>query len=429
MALYDLTAERQWLGEMSVNPEIFDRTRLQPEDFYHRMHELVFRAAYSLRLSGEEVDQVSIRRALDDQIRGKGDKDEADYIQSFVPPMSPPESLEGRILELGRKRRFREQLLKGAAACEEGSLDTAVELVGGSLGELEKQTHAELLSAADCLQDAYDNLNLGKSLCETGIASLDEAIGGFGPGELAVFGAGTGTGKSWFTLYVAASIAKKGNGPVGVISLEDSSSTWGSRIAAEVSDIPASDFRKRKVDEAAFQQARAAAHKLPVILAMNIEGNIFYTVQLVQKMVREHGCKLIAVDYIQCFQGIEDASRHQAISRMVGMLKAATAKAGVPLLLTSQLSRQDPKRGWREPVKDDLKESGDIANKAEYVILGWRLPDGQDPDTIHFKVDKSKSEGTGTRFSMTQIKTGALRQDLDAFEEEEVVYDFHEKFP
>lgn len=80
-------------------------------------------------------------------------------------------------------------------------------------------------------------------------------------------------------------------------------------------------------------------------------------------------------------------------------LKAHAARLGVALVIVSQLSRPKDKGEGYEPNKHDLKESGDLENGAEYVVLLWRSKD-HDFAPVHLKLAKSKNGGIGNVWFM-----------------------------
>jgi hypothetical protein len=72
----------------------------------------------------------------------------------------------------------------------------------------------------------------------------------------------------------------------------------------------------------------------------------------------------------------------------------------VPLILCSQLSRP-PSVAQREPNASRLKESGDLENMSEAIILLWREKDGEGAPAF-CKVAKLKSSSARPRLQVVR---------------------------
>ena len=117
---------------------------------------------------------------------------------------------------------------------------------------------------------------------------------------------------------------------------------------------------------------------------------------------------LIVVDYLQLMDCMGGHGRGTSFARAVGHfawgLKQLAMDLGTPVLVLSQLNREGAKKD-RPPSKHDLKESGDIENHANVVLLLYRLPDSsadfQGEETVWCRVAKARDglttpwEGTG----------------------------------
>ena len=161
----------------------------------------------------------------------------------------------------------------------------------------------------------------------------------------------------------------------------------------------------------AMENGCVDAMGLPLDVVPAIGASIYEIIDTMRMLVLDRGCEVVTVDYAQCLHGVDANSDHAALKRMVGMLKSAAERLGVPLILTSQIKRGDDPD--REPAMYDLKEGGDLEIKSEYVVMLWRgkpVPGGPLSARIHAKLAKSKVGGVGLRWDWLQQESGALRE-------------------
>ena len=94
------------------------------------------------------------------------------------------------------------------------------------------------------------------------------------------------------------------------------------------------------------------------------------------KWVREHGVRIIYVDYLQLMKATgsgHQGNREQEISYISSSLKAIAKELDVPIVALSQLSRAVENRGgMKRPQLSDLRESGAIEQDADVVMFVYR---------------------------------------------------------
>ena len=96
-----------------------------------------------------------------------------------------------------------------------------------------------------------------------------------------------------------------------------------------------------------------------------------------RRLVREHGVKLIMIDYLQLMNasGMNFGSRQEEVSTISRSLKGLAKELNIPILALSQLNRgveNRPGAGGAEdhrPQLSDLRESGAIEQDADMVIF------------------------------------------------------------
>ena len=184
----------------------------------------------------------------------------------------------------------------------------------------------------------------------TGVKILDEVIGGFKEQQLITIGADTGHGKTSWGLFLIEQFANLN--PV-VIPLEQSNEELVEQRKTNGYSIPR------------FLSPRSLASRVTVdwIEERVVEG------------IAKHNTKLVLIDHLGYindfgknneFKGENTAYR---IGQIMKGLKNIAKKWNVVILLLVHISQHDE---GKPPSREDIKNSSDIAQESDMVILLWR---------------------------------------------------------
>lgn len=226
----------------------------------------------------------------------------------------------------------------------------------------------------DTLEEAHKGGRVGVS---TGFDCIDRILGGLRGGQLVTIAARPAVGKSALAGNIAEKLVMNGT-PVAFFSYEMTQDELNLRMLCSLSDtnLIGDVINGGVIDKTDRLRIMAqAANFVPKLNAapIHIVDNGNLTVSQIRsharRLVRDHGVKLIIVDYIQLIKpAVEDrrAQRHVQIGNITAELKQMAMELKVPVIGLAQLNRGIEGEA-RRPRLSDLRESGSIEQDSDVV--------------------------------------------------------------
>jgi replicative DNA helicase len=244
----------------------------------------------------------------------------------------------------------------------------------------------------------------------TGLLALDGKLdGGIRPGELIVVAGRPGMGKTALADTIIESTTLGANPiPAAFFSLEMGQSQISRRLLCLRSTIPVSRIRRGKVLPEEFQAFLGIANQIGhKPLYLRDSGMYRSGVALraeAYRLHREHGVKVIVIDYLGlCHWPGKVERRDLEIGRLTGEFKTMAKDMGLPVVLLAQLNRKSQDRQDLRPRLSDLRDSGNVEQDADVVILLHREDyyhrDEEDYEPTHLAeatIAKQRDGATGT---------------------------------
>ena len=211
----------------------------------------------------------------------------------------------------------------------------------------------------------------GKSIrISSGFHYMDGAIGGgFKPGQLVVLAARPSVGKTALMLQMAKTAAINSN-PVQMFSLEMTCPELCERMLFSTGKVRPFQITYGEMEWQAYQEAENELKPLPIYIN-DFSRTLDDVVSRLTQAVKQGRCKIAFIDYLGLFQdtlSLGNAKLYQVIAKITGTLKAVAKRLGIPIVLLSQLNREQA-REKRAPELYDLRDSGSIEQDSDIVIM------------------------------------------------------------
>jgi replicative DNA helicase len=381
-----IEAEENVLGAILLEGSVIDVVagELQADDFFKESHGTIYRTALDLHLQDSPVDPLTLADALKKKglLEGIGGESKLAYLSGIMPAVSNVGHHARIVAEEGLRRRLSSAGLTVQALAEEGGdVDELRQRVEDTLTKaMETGGAASVASITDGLTDLIDGMRIAYTTGEpltgtlTGFKGIDDMLLGLWPGQLLIFAARPGQGKSTLSLNIAENIADRGL-PCLFVTLEMSRLELQIRSLARAASA---DSLRLMTGQLTQEEAQRLQKGIDAVKAREgslfIEDNGDMTVPKLaataSRMKRQGGLGLIVVDYIQLMTAtIKSDSRAEQIGSISRGLKQLARRLDVPVIGVSQMNRAIDSRSTHRPVLSDLRESGTLEQDSDVVVF------------------------------------------------------------
>lgn len=449
-------AERAIIGAILVdsmgrsNDRVMDlclSASITPESFYDPKNRLIYGSMVEMNRLSKPLDPISLSEFLKSTDRYEMAGGGA-YIEALIEKV-PTTAHAEYYIELLKAKALRRTMIERATKVVEkcydekeypdsqavlGEAEKAFLEIGiGGSNTMSWQSALELsMNRIDAMFDSNGKKLEGLS---TGLQHLDEKLQGLKPAEMIVIAARPSVGKTSLAMNIAESAAMGqmltayGNDegvfykpvesdggkkhPVLIFSLEMPVEALTKRMIAGRARV--NSWRLNRglchADEkkSMFKRLTAATGELksaPIYVDDTAGLDIMDLRARARRMKKQHGIELIVIDYLQlctCREGARLGGRQIEVSMISGQVKAMAKELKVPVIVLSQLSRNNEQRGdkFEKPKLSDLRDSGAIEQDADVVFLLRRPsrtptdPESNDPTLAYIDVAKNRNGEIG----------------------------------
>jgi replicative DNA helicase len=439
--LYSQEAEHGVLGALMIKPDLCEEIGafLGPQDFAYEDNSTLYSmilGCHSKRISPDPVTLMDIRQDLPS---GEMTIIYAADIMRNVPSAANAIPYARIVLERSTARKLQALAMQiSEIAQSKGKIADQVAqaqslIMGLNVGE----ETPDFISIADGLDQVLERIERRRSGTEElgldfGLEDLDKIIRGIRRQNLVIIAGRPSTGKTVLGMGLAERASLFHGMKSLVFSLEMSGADLSQRSLASVSGVKLERIESgdsmddgeesAKIMAAAFKMKNANLHicEKPALLFSRL-------CNMARFQHRAGKLDLIVIDYIGLIVGDPSKSiqnRNQELGAISRGLKALAKELNVPVVALAQLNRGIEGRTDPKPKMSDLRDSGEIEQDADVIIMAHRDMQSERGKNGITEVEAVKVRHAKPGFCILQFQgdkarfVNAVQGDYDEREEE-----------
>ncbi|WP_375581523.1 replicative DNA helicase [Acinetobacter baumannii] len=366
---------------------------LDAECFYSDRHQQIYKAIVELSESNHPYDVVMVSNYL----KGKnvlhlmgGDDYLIQLMQDAPSSFYNAESYVTQLKKLKTHRKIEQIGFRIAAMAKDTTVPDAFIEAENLLSQIDKTEDGDMgASFGDALTSALAQM-IEKSEKKTknqlsgvrfNLVTLDKMLGTVQNGHFCVVGGRPGSGKSTLAQMMAIDTAMVKKEGVLFISAEMDKETLSNRMFSSLSSIPYDNLHNATLYDGLLKEYaryREVYSGLPIWIEPKQKPSISEVRAYARRAKRRFakaGIKLgcIIVDYLQLVRDPSKKDRFQEVGSISRELKSMAKEFECPVVALVQLNRESEK--GKKPKASDIKESGQIEQDADQIILVNPLTD------------------------------------------------------
>lgn len=379
-----LDAQYSVLGSVLISPEVAPLViRQTTEADYTGACKTIYSAIRKLFLDGAVIDPVTISNAL-----GEGYTQTLVQLMEITPTAKNVEHYIALCRSQARVAALRDLGMQMASAPDEGTMR---EIVDKANGQLVERPGLRICNMTDALKSFMERHTSTPEYITWPIPELNDRLY-VERGDFVIIGGHPSAGKSAWALQCAWHWAKKYK--VGFFSLETSSEKLFDRQMSAVAGLTMDQIKRNQITDVDWSQLYCASSE---IIARNLEliqaGGM--SAEDIRAVTAMRGYDIILIDYLQLIRG-QGYNRTEEVSRISIALHTMSQSTGTLVVALSQLSRPEKGAEDKEPSMSSLRESGQIEQDADLVMLLYLRDSQRSSGKRYLRVRKNK-EGTCPR--------------------------------
>lgn len=381
--MINLEAEQSVLGGLLLDPDKLPEVMqiLKPEHFQRPIHRDIYTSMLELFDKNILTDVVTV---LDEMKRkGIGGEKASAYLVSMAEAVPSTRNIleyAALVADTARRADALNKTIALSEMLESEDMAACQDMAGEIMKSLSHTTVKDTWGAEEAFLEFYVSLKDPQTFLRTGFTALDKKAR-ISPGDYVVVGGRPSSGKTALTLQIAAHMAKRHK--VVYFSLETRTGKIMRRLAALMGGGTMDELLDHTAD---WEKLYEAGERIKP-LNMSIVESSGWTVGQIKAKSIQLGAEVVFIDYLGLITSKGNGLYEQTtnISRDLHIMAQQT---GITVVALSQL-----KRGERaEPTMQDLRQSGQIEQDADIILLLHRNEEGDRRDVI---VAKNKEGEVG----------------------------------
>ncbi len=387
--LIALEAEHGVLGALMHDPELCESVGsfLAPTDFSSEDHAALYTMILGAHSKKMRPDSITLSEIRDELPSGELTIVYASEIMRNVPSAANGPHYARIVLERSRARKLYEvgQALMELAQ-QRGTVSAQIAQAQQMTMDLvSHEERPDVVSIREALAPVFDEMETRwKGIKAVGLdfslPDLDRIVQGLRPGNLVIIAGRPGTGKTVLGVGLADHVAVRKGGSALIFSLEMSQSELAKRSLASLSEVSQGLIDSGKaLDNGEYcLRMNAAVNKLAAA-DVRICDKPALTFSRICSIARfEHRAKplgVIVIDYLGLIAPEQNSrlqNRNQELGAISRGLKALAKELEIPIVALAQLNRGIESRADSKPKMSDLRDSGEIEQDADVIIMAHR---------------------------------------------------------
>lgn len=374
--------------------------RLKPANFSRRAYGAVYAAMVELTVRGESLEPYRLVTETMGQAPGMAEQVQKLCVDAVTAPVVTLDWYVDKIVEGYRLRRVQERVTRAQQYLHQGHTNRALELLHSPDPETDPQEGVGFHALRS--RWLHEVENPARTVGFPWAPLNRELNGGMRPGCMYVVAGRPGTGKTIVAQATAFDLVKRGHS-VLMFSLEMKATDLLRRVYSAAGGIPMPEIMSDRLSRESMDKLRE------VDAVLDEAGDSFWvdstrglTIEEIERRARAYARRrdvkplgAIVVDYLQKVAKSDPRIQtYEHVSEVSRRLYDLAGELDVPLLVLAQLNRGSEYRDSRDLRLSDLRDSGQIEQDADVVIMLEReaqeQQDDADPVIVNFAIRKNR---------------------------------------
>lgn len=390
--LIAIEAEFGVLGALMKKPELCEVVGafLSPTDFSQADNGILYTMVLRCRSKGIIPDPLSLAEYRAELPSGEMTLAYATEIWQNVVSAANAESYARTVAERAKARAlYATGELIMEIAQQRGSLPEQIaEAQNAVLGLNSEDDEPDVITLCEALGPVVDEMDArfngeGLNGLTTGLDDLDDLLKGLRPQNVIIIAGRPGTGKTTLGLGIAEHLAIRDRKSALIFSLEMSGKELGKRSLASCSEVSLGNIDTGKAigeGEEVMRITSAVSRMSTADLRICQKGGL--PLSRIRNIARfQHKAKpldLIVIDYIGLIApepNVRQQNRNLELGAISRGIKAMAKELNLPIVVLAQLNRSIETRSNKCPQMSDLRDSGEIEQDADVIMIAHRDPE------------------------------------------------------
>ena len=409
MDYMNLDYEQKLIGAILSDTSLLERLKVKHDQLQGKVYKNVLQAIVGLYNKGEEVNEISVHEKIKDRVN-IALSDLATLSSSAIGINSSTfDTIQNLIIENNNIISLKNKLVQAINSIDRGESFEKVKGEVMTIDDMKGYEFTQVKNMDECLIKSMNYLdsviNGDIKSMKTGYKTLDDYLNGIQKNTFYVIGARPGVGKTALSLELLKRLGEENKGIM--FSLEMTEVELMQRLQANISGCPLQNIINGEITGNGFDKISQSMGILSQKKIKVVDDNST-TIEGIERICRSEkqkdGLDFIIIDYLTLLETEKRFNTYrEEVNYISRSLKKLANKLNIAVICLVQLNRAVEGRAVKEPMMSDIRESGQIEQDANVILL---LSSPEDNENI-LKVDiKKNRNGVANKYiEFAYVKT------------------------